>query len=82
MACGAPVIATDCPSGPHEILDGGKIAPLVPVDDADALGQALLASLSSPPDTARAQVQAQMSRAQLFSVSAAADQYLAALEQR
>ena len=77
MACGAPVIATDCPSGPHEILDGGKIAPLVPVDDADALGQALLASLSSPPDTARAQA-----RAQMFSVSAAADQYLAALEQR
>jgi glycosyltransferase involved in cell wall biosynthesis len=70
------VIATDCPSGPHEILDGGKIAPLGPVDDADALGRALLASLSSPPDTARAQA-----RAQMFSVSAAADQYLAALEQ-
>jgi len=77
MACGAPVIATDCPSGPHEILDGGRIAPLVPVDDADALGRALLATLSSPPDTACAQL-----RAQMFSVSAAADQYLTALEQR
>jgi len=74
MACGAPVIATDCPSGPHEILDG--IAPLVPVDDADALGRALIATLSSPPDTARTQA-----RAQMFSVSAAADQYLTALEQ-
>lgn len=76
MACGAPVIATDCPSGPHEILDGGGIAPLVPVDDASALARALLATLSSRPDTAPAQA-----RAHLFSVSAAAEQYLAALEQ-
>jgi glycosyltransferase involved in cell wall biosynthesis len=75
MACGAPVIATNCPSGPHEILDGGKIAPLVPVDDADALGRALLGALASRPDTAMSR-----DRAHLFSVSAAAGRYLDALE--
>lgn len=76
MACGAPVIATDCPSGPHEILQGGRIAPLVPVDDADALARALIATLTARPDTAASRV-----RAQGFSVAAAARQYLDALEQ-
>jgi glycosyltransferase involved in cell wall biosynthesis len=75
MACGAPVIATDCPSGPREILQDGKIAALVPVDDAQALGQALIATLSSRPDTA-----ASRARAQGFSIAAAAHQYLDALE--
>jgi glycosyltransferase involved in cell wall biosynthesis len=76
MACGAPVIATNCPSGPYEILEGGKIAPLVPVDDAEALGRALLGALASRPDIA-----ASRARAHTFSVSAAARQYLDALEQ-
>jgi glycosyltransferase involved in cell wall biosynthesis len=76
MACGAPVIAANCPSGPYEILEGGKIAPLVPVDDAQALGQAMLSALASRPDVAASQA-----RAHTFSVSAAARHYLDALEQ-
>jgi hypothetical protein len=47
----------------------------VPVDDADALGRALLGALASRPDTAMSR-----DRAHLFSVSAAAGQYLDALE--
>lgn len=46
MACGAPVVSADCPSGPAEILDGGKYGHLVPVEDAQALADAIVASLN------------------------------------
>ena len=48
MAVGTPVVACDCPSGPREILDGGRVAPLVPVDDVAALAGALASGLDTP----------------------------------
>lgn len=55
MALGTPVVATNCPSGPAELLDGGRIAPLVPVGDVEALAAAILATLDQPPPPDRLQ---------------------------
>lgn len=48
LAVGVPSVATDCPSGPREILDQGRYGPLVPVGDHEALASAMLATLRKP----------------------------------
>nr|WP_246849386.1 glycosyltransferase [Rubellimicrobium arenae] len=50
LGCGCPVVSTDCPSGPSEILDGGRVAPLVPPGEPDALAAAMRAALDEPGD--------------------------------
>jgi glycosyltransferase involved in cell wall biosynthesis len=45
LFCGLRIVATDCPSGPQEILDGGRYGALVPVGDHAALAAAIIASL-------------------------------------
>lgn len=46
LAVGIPVVATNCPSGPDEILEGGKWGMLIPMNDADAMAKAILASIA------------------------------------
>jgi glycosyltransferase involved in cell wall biosynthesis len=48
LALGVPVVATDCPSGPREILQGGRYGALVPVGDSQALARAVLETLYRP----------------------------------
>jgi glycosyltransferase involved in cell wall biosynthesis len=48
LALGVPAVATDCPSGPREILAGGRYGPLVPVGDSIALAAAIQATLDDP----------------------------------
>ena len=69
---GVPVVSTDCPSGPSEILENGLYGRLVPVGDATALAAAMQASLLEPHDH-----EALRRRAQDFAVPKIADQYLA-----
>lgn len=59
LALGIPAVSTDCPSGPAEILDGGRFGPLVPVGDARALAQAMDRTLAQPlpSDVLRSAVQ-------------------------
>jgi glycosyltransferase involved in cell wall biosynthesis len=42
LALGIPIVATDCPSGPREILRGGRYGELVPVGDAAGVAAAIL----------------------------------------
>jgi len=48
LACGTPVLSTDCPSGPREILAGGEYGRLVPVRDVAALTRAIQDFLHDP----------------------------------
>ncbi len=45
LALGMRVVSTDCPSGPREILKGGKFGRLVPVDDPVGLADGINACL-------------------------------------
>ena len=49
LACGCPCVSTDCPSGPAEILEGGRIGRLVPIADVEALAEAMRLTLEDPP---------------------------------
>jgi glycosyltransferase involved in cell wall biosynthesis len=54
MSCGTPVIATDCTSGPRQILDDGRYGRLVPVGDTQAMADAIVDAVEgqvAPPPT-------------------------------
>jgi glycosyltransferase involved in cell wall biosynthesis len=71
LACGCPVVSTDCRSGPREILEDGRYGELVPVGDDEAMATAIQRVLRAPPDPDR-----QRARAQDFTVARAVDGYL------
>ena len=75
MACGCPVVSTDCPDGPSEILEDGRFGPLVPVGDAPALARALGQVLDAPPDR-----EGLRARGRSFDVDASTDRWVAAIE--
>ena len=68
----APVIGTDCPHGPREVLEDGKWGPLVPVGDPGALAAAILETLRDPPPP-----DGLVSRSRAFSVEACIARHLA-----
>ncbi|MFP4161938.1 MAG: glycosyltransferase [Ectothiorhodospira sp.] len=50
LSLGIPVVSTDCPSGPREILEDGRLGPLVPIGDDEALAAAMERVLDNPPE--------------------------------
>ena len=75
LACGTPVVSTDCPSGPADLLANGQYGRLTPVGDEIALAGAIHEALDSAPDRERL-----VSRARELAPAAIADRWLALLE--
>lgn len=74
MHLGTPLIATDCPHGPQEILDHGRLGALVAVGDVQAMAEAILAALAQP--LGRQHLRAAAAR---YDVDANARRYLEAM---
>jgi glycosyltransferase involved in cell wall biosynthesis len=72
LGCGTPVIATDCPHGPAEILDRGRCGVLVPPGDGQALAIALAGATALRDRYPAAMLKA---RAAEFSAAACAARY-------
>ena len=68
LACGCPVVSTDCPAGPSEILEDPSV--LAPVGNPDALAQVILRAFERPADKA-----ALRAKAARFSLEKAVDGY-------
>ena len=72
LACGKPVVSTDTPYGPREILEEGKWGKLAPIGDSSTMAQAMIETLQGdhPPE------EALLRRADDFSPEQAANAYL------
>lgn len=75
MARGIPVVSTDCPSGPAEILSNGRFGELVPVGDEVAMANAIDRVVGRSVDR-----DLLMGRAAEFGVARVTDRYLALFE--
>jgi glycosyltransferase involved in cell wall biosynthesis len=75
LACGCPVISTDCRSGPREILEDGAWGRLVPVGAVDELATAMLAVLRSTEEPVGSIATAR------FTPAASVAQYLRLIEE-
>lgn len=72
LACGTPIVSTDCNYGPSEILDGGAYGRLVTVGDFKQMSSAIDESLNETPPTMTLQ-----ERGRMFSTGNAANHYAA-----
>jgi glycosyltransferase involved in cell wall biosynthesis len=75
LALGIPVVSTDCPGGPAEILERGRFGRMVRVGRPELMAAAIRQTLADPPD--RAALQA---RAAAFDLESAARDYLEVLQ--
>jgi len=71
LAAGIPVVSTDCPNGPSEILDHGRYGQLVPVEDSAAMAEAIMRVM-----TGGFLAENPWSRLDLFDTNGVIDSYL------
>lgn len=72
LLAGLPIVSTDCPGEPRNILADGKFGALVPVGDADALASAMASALERPADA-----ESQRRRGRVLADSGSLDRYRA-----
>jgi glycosyltransferase involved in cell wall biosynthesis len=70
LLCGCPVVSTNCPSGPAEILSDGKYGKLVPVGDERRLAEAIGETLDNPQN-----MSVLRARGEEFSIENAVERY-------
>ncbi len=80
MACGCPVVSTDCPSGPREILRDGEYGVLVPPKDPEKLAQGILRVLENQ-DLRRELSEKGKKRSLDFTVEKAVEGYVRLVEE-
>lgn len=80
MVCGCPVVSTDCFSGPREILEDGRWGRLVPLEDVEALAEAILEILTNQ-DFAQILSQKGQERAREFTREKAINEYTKLVEE-
>lgn len=71
LACGCPIVSTDCPSGPAEILAQGRFGTLVPMGEEQSLAKAITDALETPHNK-----EMLIARGREFSVGRATENYL------
>lgn len=76
MACGCPVVSTDCPSGPREILNNGEFGKLTNIGEHGELGKAIIETLKSDPNKGKLE-----QRASFFSVDNSSKSYLELIQE-
>ena len=74
MALGTAIVSTDCPGGPHEILDGGKFGILTPVGDSEKFSDSMLTALMKEKEPEKLK-----QRAADFSIETTTELYLEVL---
>ena len=71
MACGTPIVSTNCLSGPAEVLKDGEYGKLIPVGDVDTLAKAIEETLKNPIESKKL-----INRSKDFSVDNVTKNYL------
>ncbi len=70
LSVGLPVVSTDCPGGPREILNDGEFGTLVPLNDINAMAEAIIDTLNKKHDKSLL-----IKRANFYSIDKIASEY-------